>query len=303
MRKIAKYLIFTFAVSWLLMIFGVHDYENAGTGGMMTFSYAISASMFIPTIGAFIAGANFRELGWKPKFGKGARFLLVAWLAPTAFELVGAVVYYIAFPDDFETAGNFLRDIDCDTYIECQESGGSYTWYVMREIFTSFTSFFVLPSAVMGLGEEIGWRGFLFPELRERFGRTKSVLLGGAIHGAWHFPLMLLMGYEYGRHYIGAPVLGLFAFSVFCITTGTISNWLYEETHCIWLCGLFHGAINSTFNPCMTRGCEHLERSIFGPMNIGLVAGIPLMIAAFLILYFQNKRDEADFEGLGEWDS
>ena len=53
----------------------------------------------------------------------------------------------------------------------------------------------------------------------------------------------------------------------------------------------------------MTRGCEHLERSIFGPMNIGLVAGIPLMIAAFLILYFQNKRDEADFEGLGEGDS
>lgn len=212
-------------------------------------------------------------------------------------------MYYIVFPDDFETAGNFLRDVDRDVYIQCQESGGSYAWYVIKEIFFSFTSFYVLPAVVMGLGEEIGWRGFLFPELRERLGRTKGVIIGGVIHAAWHFPLMLLMGYEYGRGYIGEPLLGLFAFSIFCITTGTISNWLYEETHCIWLCGLFHGAINSTFNPCMLRGAEHFERSVFGPMDVGLVAGIPYMIAAFLILCFRHKRDEADFTELDGWES
>ena len=300
MPKLAKYLIFTFAASWLLMVIGIRDYENAGIGGKMTFSYALSVCMFMPTIGALIAGANFRELGWKPRFGKGARYLLIAWLAPTFFQLAGAVVYYIAFPDDFETAGNFVRDIDRDAYIQCQESGGSYAWYVIREVFSSFTTFFILPSAVLGLGEEIGWRGFLFPELRERLGRTKGVILGGVIHGAWHFPLMLLMGYEYGKDYIGAPVLGLFAFSIFCITTGTISNLLYEKTHCIWLCGLFHGAVNSVFDPCMLRADGHYERSVFGPMDIGLVAGIPYMIAAVVILYMQYKRDESDFASLSE---
>ena len=303
MPKLAKYLLFTFAASWLLMAIGVRDYENAGTAGIMTFSYSLSAYMLMPTIGALIAGADFRKLGWKPVFGKGARYLLIAWLAPTVFAVLGAVVYYTAFPNDFATAGNFVRDIDRDKYIQCQESGGSYTWYVIRELFSSFTSFFIIPSAVLGLGEEIGWRGFMFPELRERFGRTKGVILGGAIHGAWHFPLMLLAGYEYGRDYIGAPHLGLFAFTIFCITTGTISNWLYEKTRCIWLCGLFHGAVNSSFDPCILRADGHYERSVFGPMDIGLVAGIPYMIASFVVLYMQHKHDEADFAGLGEMDS
>ena len=62
---------------------------------------------------------------------------------------------------------------------------------------------------------------------------------------------MLLTGYEYGTDYIGAPVMGLLAFCVFTVSTGIISYHLYEKSYSIWLPALFHGAVNTVFNPYM----------------------------------------------------
>lgn len=38
------------------------------------------------------------------------------------------------------------------------------------------------------LGEELGWRGFLFPRLADRFGLVGAALVVGAIWGCWHLP-------------------------------------------------------------------------------------------------------------------
>lgn len=59
------------------------------------------------------------------------------------------------------------------------------------------------------LGEEVGWRGYMMPRLKERFGLLNGRLLGGFVWGIWHWPLMLLVGYEYGTNYLGAPPAGI----------------------------------------------------------------------------------------------
>ena len=46
-----------------------------------------------------------------------------------------------------------------------------------------------LVNTFAALGEEVGWRGFLYPQLKARFGITAGRLIGGVIWGAWHFPL------------------------------------------------------------------------------------------------------------------
>ena len=246
--------------------------------------------MFMPAIGAFIAGADIRGMGWKPDFVHHKKLLLLAWLLPTVTQLIGAAFYYLVFPDEFDTTGIFLQETNPTAYQELEASGTPYASYVIKEILFSFTSPQIVVSVILGLGEEIGWRGFLFPKLKEHFGRTRGLLLGGVIHGAWHFPLMLLIGYEYGKDYIGAPLLGLFAFCVFTTATGIISDFLYEKSECIWLPALFHGSINSTFNPYMLNTCEHDERSIFGPVDIGLIAVLPMLLFAVNILYYESQR-------------
>ncbi|MDE5556660.1 MAG: CPBP family intramembrane metalloprotease [Ruminococcus sp.] len=299
MSKLTKYLLFTFITSWAFQIIGAHDFNLESIAGMTSFSQAVALCMFMPTLGAFFAKADIRNMGWKPNFEENKKLILFAWLMPTVFEIAGAIFYYIVFPEDFDTSGAILKDIAPSAFAELEKSGSSYGVYIAKEIFYSLTSFYAFIAVFMGLGEEIGWRGFLFPELKKSLGRTKGVLIGGVIHGVWHFPLMLLVGYEYGKNYIGAPLLGLFAFCIFTVTTGIISDYLYEKSYSIWLPALFHGSINSTINPCLLRGNEHTEHSIFGPVNIGLISVIPMALFAMGILYtnFQltDSMSETDF--------
>ncbi|MBR4627511.1 MAG: CPBP family intramembrane metalloprotease [Ruminococcus sp.] len=294
MSKVVKYLVFTFASACVIEFIGAHDFNTGTAAGKMSFGHALIWAMLMPMFGALFAGARIRDMGWKPELRenrKNRRLLAFAWLSPTVFQILGAALYFMVFQDDFEISGDFLRDIDCDAFEECRENGSSYWGYVWREIFYSVTSFYTFLSVIPALGEEIGWRGFLYPELKKRFGRTRGVLLGGVIHGAWHFPLMLLVGYEYGRDYIGAPLLGLFAFCVFTVSTGIISDRLYESSGSIWLPAVFHGTVNAQFNPCMVRGGEHLERSVFGPNTVGLIAVIPTALFAAGIIYLEYRKE------------
>ncbi len=95
------------------------------------------------------------------------------------------------------------------------------------------------------VGEEAGWRGYMMPCLKERFGLLNGRLLGGVIWGVWHWPLMLLVGYEYGTDYLGAPVLGLVVWCVFCFAMNSLLDLLYEKTSCIWVPAIAHGAFNA----------------------------------------------------------
>ncbi len=52
---------------------------------------------------------------------------------------------------------------------------------------------FLLVLVVNGFGEEIGWRGFLLPQLQARFGPGTGTVLTTAVWGGWHAPLFWLI--------------------------------------------------------------------------------------------------------------
>jgi membrane protease YdiL (CAAX protease family) len=54
-------------------------------------------------------------------------------------------------------------------------------------ILLMFISFFI----VAGLGEELGWTGFLIPRLQARFNALKSSVIRAILVGLWHLPLFL----------------------------------------------------------------------------------------------------------------
>ncbi|WP_457831901.1 CPBP family glutamic-type intramembrane protease, partial [Staphylococcus aureus] len=58
---------------------------------------------------------------------------------------------------------------------------------------------FGMPGSIANaLGEEIGWRGFLVPELYKKIGYTKTSLLTGAIWSVWHYPILIFADYNKG---------------------------------------------------------------------------------------------------------
>ena len=52
---------------------------------------------------------------------------------------------------------------------------------------------FALVLFVNGLGEELGWRGFLLPRLQARWGPVAGALATGLVWAAWHLPLFFVV--------------------------------------------------------------------------------------------------------------
>ena len=135
-----------------------------------------------------------------------------------------------------------------------------------------------------------------FPQLKARFGRNKGLLLGGVIWGAWHWPLIWLIGYEYGAYtgntagYRGFPVSGMLLFCLVAIGWGILHDRLYENSGSIWVPSLFHGAINAAaalpLSLCLT---DTGSARLLGPQPMGIVAFLPFIAAAVYVM-LQKKR-------------
>lgn len=103
-------------------------------------------------------------------------------------------------------------------------------------------------------------------------------------------------GYEYGRDYIGAPVLGLFVFCIYTVSMGIVSDFLYIKSGSIWLPAILHAMINSEASPKLVKGNSHPERSIFVPVDIGLIAMLPMAAFAAFLLWYQYKHEQMELD-------
>ncbi|MBR5382502.1 MAG: CPBP family intramembrane metalloprotease, partial [Clostridia bacterium] len=129
-------------------------------------------------------------------------------------------------------------------------------------------------------------------QLKAGFGRRKGWLLAGVIWGAWHWPLIWLIGYEYGAAvansagYVGFPVTGMLLFCVVTVVWGILHDWLYEKTGSIWVPSVFHGAINTAAAlPLLVCLTDTGSARLLGPQAMGIIAVLPFLIAAAALLF------------------
>ena len=134
------------------------------------------------------------------------------------------------------------------------------------------------------IGEEIGWRGFLYPALRQRMSTLPACLLVGAIWGLWHTPINL-MGHNYGTSYPGFPWLGILGMCLFTTSARTFLAWLSERSGSLWPAALAHGTINAAAQVALLfRGAEGAVRQIWGPAVTGILAGMPMLVLSAVLL-------------------
>src|SRR5919202_1534230 len=75
-------------------------------------------------------------------------------------------------------------------------------------------TFGLLQACLPALGEEIGWRGFLVPELAKTTTFSKTALISGVVWAVWHYPEII-----FGDYNGGTPIW----YSVFCFTLSVIA--------------------------------------------------------------------------------
>lgn len=97
-----------------------------------------------------------------------------------------------------------------------------------------------------GLGEELGWRGFLLPRLQARHNALVSSIIVGIVWGLWHLPLFMLEGmpptYDMGQAWGVIPaLLGYTAFVV--VPYSILFTWMYNNTKgSLLLAFVFHAS-------------------------------------------------------------
>lgn len=90
--------------------------------------------------------------------------------------------------------------------------------------------------------EEFGWRGYLYPALKNR-GLTfwANAWKGGLIWAIWHIPLMILLYTSLGW----AMILTIAGFTASIIAMNYITNALYEHSNSVAIAMVLH-ALNNT---------------------------------------------------------
>ena len=279
------YFLFAFGMAWLLQVYA--SLLLLRDGNAAACQLLLVVSMFCPLVSVLLVQKFWLHqptgISWRPRLKGNGRYLLAAWFGPAVFTVLAAVLYFAVFPSRLDTSGSWLAAAyggEMDAQTLRRELGVSNLSYMLETGLFAVTLAPVI-NMFAALGEEAGWRGYMMPRLKERLGLLNGRLLGGVIWGVWHWPLMLLVGYEYGTNYLGAPVLGLFVWCIVCFALNTLLDWLYEKTGCIWVPSIAHGAFNAVVAlfVVLTNPADSYY-NVLGPAPIGLIGMLPMLAAA-----------------------
>ena len=112
-------------------------------------------------------------------------------------------------------------------------------------------AFFSIPTVLWAglyagpLGEEIGWRGFLLPELQKKYTNLKSAIIIGVIWFIWHIPLWWA---PFGTLVSGESIsfLPVITYFIMLMCLSIIITWLVVNSKgSVLVAILFHLSINA----------------------------------------------------------
>lgn len=265
------FLIIAFGLAWVLFLIPMLFKQTEALPQQAVTVAFWGIAMWAPGLGAIVATRfaaneplstlNLKRLGDKKTY-------LWAWLIPPL----------LAIATGFLTWAFRLGELDLN-FTQIQEAmqnapGGDAIpgWLVVAIQSGIALTLGPLINTLFALGEELGWRGFLLPQLLP-LGQWKAIVLSGVTWGIWHTPV-ILQGHNYPSH----PVLGVPLMVVFSTLLGVFLSWLYFRTQSPWAPALGHGAVNA---------CAGLPMLFFTGLDItygGTLASLTGMIPLGLLV-------------------
>ena len=234
-RDLVQIALFVAIAYALILIFGPQAYSLESEANMkMQIFYHLAA--FSPAIACIIVRYAFGE-GFKddilfPKFiGHGKAYLLSVIL-PLIFGLVACVLVTIVLGAGFSF----------------KSEGGAFD-ALLNNMIMSVTFYY---AAFILIGEELGWRAFLYDKLEIRCGLHGSIIIGGIIWGVWHLPPLVCAGLNFGLDAPGFPVTNVVLMCVFCIFAGAMMQLLRKMSDSVIAPLIAHAIIDTVCNTLIT---------------------------------------------------
>ena len=265
--------VFFFIISTILLTFGL-----ATLFYFLEMDMLSPFLMLIPLLTSFVIQKAVLK---RPIFGHSGlgfrlgekRFLL---LAPLFSFLFMVIVYGISFllnPDLFsiDQANAVIRDLI--TY-------NKNSSLLMNILIAALLQLLLAPllNILIFIGEEVGWRGFLYPNLVSIYGK-KGLIYGGVVWGVWHAPMIYFYDLNFGKNHH----LGLIFMILFCVLAGIILQYIYEKSKSIYSVALMHGMLNisGTFIFFFSVTEEHRYFMDGGTGIVGLLILLPIAVICY----------------------
>ena len=285
-KQCIQTIILTFVLSWPLQALACYMSLHENKALLMAIMIAV---MFMPLLAQLIVRKTLRGLGWKPEFAGKWRWWLMAWFSPTILCLLGGALFFLIFPELFDTQMGFSsKQVGID--LAKKHSAAFFFWTNLGAALTTIPVINSIPA----LGEEVTWRGCVYPFLKEKFGNMRGLILGGIIWGVWHWPVIIFGGHNYGTDYFGSPWAGPLFFCLTTIGQGIFLDYLRTKTGCIIAPAIAHGVINAAATlPLVFLSASGEKYMIFGPAPIGLIGFIPFLVCAVVMARAMGKEKEA----------
>lgn len=151
-------------------------------------------------------------------------------------------------------------------WISSMEFNSILPWYLIPVVFLQAVF-------IYGGEEELGWRGTMQPLLEKKYKFSIATSITGVVWGIWHIPLWFVTGSSQQN-------MNFFLFLIFAVI---LSFWLaaiYKKTHCVFVCSLFHGLINTLLSVFVVK------------LNPVLVLGLIAMSAYSIYLWHHENKKE-----------
>lgn len=143
----------------------------------------------------------------------------------------------------------------------------------------------VVVSSLTAIGEELGWRGYLVPELMKKYSYVKVSIIVGTIWLLYHLPILIFSNYNNGVSILSSVIF--FTISIYAVTF--IANLLTIKSNTVWPAIMLHSVHNvlvqGFFDPLtVDKGITKFITTEFG-------CGLALMYTIVaIVLYFNNRK-------------
>jgi uncharacterized protein len=273
-QQIITYLVLVFAFSSVFYFLTLRAHSLGAGAGLYVFGI-----MWCPALAGMatlkIYQRDLSDLGWKwPE----KKYAIQAWFIPLLYaSITYAIVWCFrlgGFPNQ-----EFMDAIAARMGLRASPAISTIVYVLLAG------SFGMAKGLASSLGEEIGWRGFLVPELFKNIGFTGTALISGVVWSCWHYPLLIWADYN-----SGTPTwYGLTCFTVMVISIAFVFAWMRLKSSSVWTAALLHTSHNLYIQAIFTPLTRNTGKTAWYIDEFG--AALPLVALLFAI-YFWSRRNE-----------
>jgi len=269
-RALKFYLIATFSISALIEVVWIYFGEAATQAGISTLL------MFIPLIIAILVSRKFYKKQNALGFNR-CNFIYVIFsiLIPMIYLVLSYGLFWLFSKGSY--VGNLSKLTEYAKIYSGKEIPDNIA--IIISLVVTFPMCFIT-----ALGEEVGWRGLMYPVMQRIWGWKKAIILSGFIWMVWHLPLVI------AGLYLPDTVIAfrIPAFIVEVLAINVIITWIRMKSYSVWSAILFH-AIHNYFDQIILQTLTKNPNSSYFVGETGIITIIFTVLIAIIILVFDKN--------------